>query len=93
MSRSTPSETESTTTRYSGQEKAKKEVNNILRMTTADGFEGVSRRVIVFDRRTGLATEHLIWNCRTSPRTCIALQSLEPVSKSGRYLESNADPT
>jgi len=33
--------TESTTARYSGREKAKKEVNNILRITTADGFEGI----------------------------------------------------
>jgi hypothetical protein len=33
---------ESTTARYSGQEGAWNEVNNILRITTADGFEGVS---------------------------------------------------
>lgn len=32
----------STTARYSGQEHAWHEVNNILRITTADGFEGVS---------------------------------------------------
>jgi L-alanine-DL-glutamate epimerase-like enolase superfamily enzyme len=34
--------THSTTARYSGQENAWHEVNNILRITTADGFEGVS---------------------------------------------------
>jgi len=34
--------TNSTTARYSGQENAWHEVNNILRITTADGFEGIS---------------------------------------------------
>ena len=34
--------TDSTTVRYSGLEEAKNEVNNILRITTADGFEGIS---------------------------------------------------
>ena len=33
---------ESTTARYSGGDEAWKEVNNILRITTADGFEGIS---------------------------------------------------
>ncbi len=32
----------STTARYSGQENAWHEVNNILRITTSDGFEGIS---------------------------------------------------
>ena len=34
--------TESTTARYSGGSETWKEVNNILRITTADGFEGIS---------------------------------------------------
>lgn len=34
--------TERTTARYSGREEPLKEVNNILRITTADGFEGIS---------------------------------------------------
>ena len=33
---------ENTTARYSGWEEAWNEVNNILRITTADGFEGIS---------------------------------------------------
>jgi len=68
--------TESTTTRYSGQEKAKKEVNNILRITTADGFEGISG---VDSFCVGRFGEEHFHEMQGVAADLIALQSLDPV--------------
>ena len=68
--------TDSTTVRYSGQEVAKKEVNNILRITTADGFEGVSG-VDTFHEGQ-FSDEHLL-ELQDTVAKVITLQSLDPV--------------
>jgi len=68
--------TESTTARYSGREKAKKEVNNILLITTADGFEGISGVDSFYQGR--FSEEHLL-ELQDVAAELIALQSLDPV--------------
>jgi len=68
--------TESTTARYSGREKAKKEVNNILRITTADGFEGISGVDSFCEGR--FSEEHLL-ELQDAAAELINLQSLDPV--------------
>jgi L-alanine-DL-glutamate epimerase-like enolase superfamily enzyme len=68
--------TESTTARYSGREKAKKDVNNILRITTADGFEGISGVDSFYQGR--FSEEHLL-ELQDVAAELIALQSLDPV--------------
>jgi len=68
--------TESTTARYSGREKAKKEVNNILRITTADGFEGISG---VDSFCQGRFSEELLLELQDVAAEFINLQSLDPV--------------
>jgi len=68
--------TESTTVRYSGQEVDKKEVNNILRISTIDGFEGVSGVDTFHEGR--FSDEHLL-ELQDFAVELIALQSLDPV--------------
>jgi len=68
--------TESTTARYSGREKAKKEVNNILRITTADGFEGISGVDSFYQGR--FSEEHLL-ELQDVAAELIALKPLDPV--------------
>jgi L-alanine-DL-glutamate epimerase-like enolase superfamily enzyme len=68
--------TESTTARYSGREKPKKDVNNILRITTADGFEGISG-VDSFGQER-FSEEHLL-ELQDVAAEFINLQSLDPV--------------
>ncbi len=68
--------TESTTARYSGREKAKKEVNNILLIRTADGFEGISGVDSFYQGR--FSEEHLL-ELQDVAAELIALQSLDPV--------------
>jgi len=68
--------TESTTARYSGREKAKKEVNNILRITTADGFEGISG---VDSFCQGRFSEEHFLELQDVAAEFINLQSLDPV--------------
>ena len=68
--------TESTTVRYSGQEVAKKEVNNILRITTVDGFEGISG-VDTF-HEGWFSDDHLL-ELQDIAAELVALQSLDPV--------------
>lgn len=68
--------TECTTGRYSGQEVAQKAVNNILRIMTADGFEGISG-VDTFHEGQ-FSDEHLLELQRIVPEF-IALPSLDPV--------------
>jgi L-alanine-DL-glutamate epimerase-like enolase superfamily enzyme len=75
--------TESTTVRFSGQEVAKTEVNNILRITTVDGFEGVSG-VDTFHEEW-FSDDHLL-ELQNIAAELVALQSLDPVEV-GKALE------
>ena len=68
--------TESTTARYSGREKARREVNNILRITTADGFEGISG---VDSFCQGPFSEEHLLELQDVAAELIDLQSLDPV--------------
>ena len=68
--------TESTTARYSGREKAKKEVNNILRISTADGFDGISG---VDSFCEGRFSEEHFQELQDVAAELINLQSLDPV--------------
>jgi L-alanine-DL-glutamate epimerase-like enolase superfamily enzyme len=68
--------TESTTARYSSSDKAWKEVNNILRITTADGFEGISG---VDTSREGEFSEELLRELQGVTADLLALRSLDPV--------------
>jgi L-alanine-DL-glutamate epimerase-like enolase superfamily enzyme len=79
---------ESTTARYSGQEKAKKEVNNILRITTADGFEGISGVDSFHQGR--FSEEHLMELQDVIPEF-IALQSLDPVEVGSMLEQTRPD--
>ena len=67
---------ENTTARYSGQEDAWREVNNILRITTADGFEGVSGVDTYYQGRH--SDEHLLELQAVAPALA-AMHSLDPV--------------
>ena len=68
---------ENTTARYSGQDEAAwKEVNNILRITTADGFEGVSGVDTYYQGEC--SDEHFL-ELQSVAAEIIALQSLDPV--------------
>ena len=67
--------TESTTARYSGRNRPSKSVNNILRLTTADGFEGISG-VASYGRE--FTREHLL-ELQGVAADLLALQSLDPV--------------
>jgi L-alanine-DL-glutamate epimerase-like enolase superfamily enzyme len=66
-----------TTARYSGQENAYYEVNNILRITTADGFEGVSG---VDTYYTGSFSDEHWLQLQSVADDLIALRSLDPVN-------------
>ena len=68
--------TESTTARYSGREHAWHVVNNILRITTANGFEGVSGVDTYYDAEFG---DQALLELRSVAADLIALQSLDPV--------------
>ncbi len=70
---------ESTTARYSGQEDAWKEVNNILRITTADGFEGVSGVDTYYQGQ--FSDEHLL-ELQDVADDLVAFKSLDPVEVS-----------
>jgi len=75
--------TESTTARYSGREDARKQVNNILRITTADGFEGISG---VDSYYQGEFSDEHLRELQGVTADLIALQSLDPVEV-GEILE------
>ena len=67
---------ESTTARYSGQENAWHEVNNILRITTADGFEGISG---VDSYYQGEFSDAHLLELQGVAADLVALRSLDPV--------------
>jgi len=68
--------TDSTTVRYSGLEEAKNEVNNILRITTADGFEGISG---VDSFHEGGFSDEVLLELQNVIAELIACQALDPV--------------
>ena len=68
--------TESTTARYSGRSETRKEVNNILRITTADGFEGISG---VDSYHLGEFSEEHLLELQGVAADLLALRSLDPV--------------
>lgn len=68
--------TQSTTLRYSGREEAWSEVNNILRITTADGFEGISGVDSYY--QGDFSNAHLL-ELQDAAAELIAVQSLDPV--------------
>jgi L-alanine-DL-glutamate epimerase-like enolase superfamily enzyme len=68
--------TECTTARYSGQEVAQKELNNILRITTADGYQGISGVDTFHEGHYG--DEHLL-ELQDLAVELVALKSLDPV--------------
>ena len=70
---------DNTTARYSGQEDAWYEVNNILRITTADGFEGVSGVDTYY--QGNFSDEHLL-EMQGVAVDLVALQSLDPAKVS-----------
>jgi len=74
---------ESTTARYSGGSEIWKEVNNILRITTADEFEGISGVDTYYQGAFG--DEHLL-ELQGIAADLLALQSLDPVEV-GKMLE------
>jgi len=68
--------TESTTTRYTDEPIAWKEVNNILRITTADGYEAISG--VTTNDQGAFSDKHLIELQGVAP-VLLALQTLDPV--------------
>ena len=74
---------DNTTARYSGQDELGYEVQNVLRITTADGFEGVSGVDTCYQGRH--SDEHLI-ELRDVAADLAGLRSLDPV-ETGTILE------
>ncbi len=68
--------TESTTVRYSGGEVPLKQVNNILRIKTADGFEGISG---VDSYHQGEFSDQHLLELRDIANDILAFESLDPV--------------
>jgi len=68
--------TESTTVRYTDEPIAWKEVNNILRITTADGYEAISG--VTTNDQGAFSDKHLI-ELQDVTAVLLALQSLDPV--------------
>ena len=68
--------TESTTARYTGGEVPWKEANNILRIKTADGFEGLSG---VDTGHQGAFSDQHFWELHAVAKDIIAFESLDPV--------------
>ncbi len=80
--------TESTTARYSGGEEALNEVNTILRLTAADGSEGVSGVDSYFEGE--FSEEHLL-ELQGVAADLLALQSLDPVEVGTMLEETRPD--
>jgi L-alanine-DL-glutamate epimerase-like enolase superfamily enzyme len=79
---------ENTTARYSGQEGAYHEVNNILRITTADGFEGLSGVDTYY--QGPFSDEHLV-ELRSVIPQLIEAKSLDPVEVATVLRKSRPD--
>jgi L-alanine-DL-glutamate epimerase-like enolase superfamily enzyme len=79
---------ESTTAQYSGQEGAWNEVNNILRITTADGFEGISGVDSYYQGK--FSDEHML-ELQGVAADLVALQSLDPVKVASMLARTRPD--
>ena len=79
---------ENTTAKYSGQEDAWCEVNNILRITTADGFEGISGVDTYYQGRH--SDEHLL-ELQSVASELAALGSLDPVEVGAMLKQSRPE--
>lgn len=77
--------TDSTTARYSASDQDWKEVNNILRLTTADGFEGVSG---VGSSDHERFTDQLLQELQEAANDLSAVHSLDPVEVGNRLQQS-----
>ncbi|MGI9219451.1 MAG: enolase C-terminal domain-like protein [Woeseiaceae bacterium] len=77
-----------TTARYSGQEEAWFEVNNILRLTTADGLEGVSG--VDTNYQQNFSDEHLL-ELQGIAADIIDLESLDPAGVVAALRDSRPD--
>jgi L-alanine-DL-glutamate epimerase-like enolase superfamily enzyme len=75
--------TERTTARYSGRREPLKEVNNLLRITTGDGYEGISG--VDSYHQEDFSDEHLL-ELHGVVNDLVTLRSLDPVEV-GRMLE------
>lgn len=80
--------TDSTTVRYSGLEEAKNEVNNILRITTADGFEGISG---VDSFHEGGFSDEVLLELQNVAGELGAVQTLDPVEVGTLLEQTRAD--
>lgn len=79
---------ESTTAKYSGREDAWREVNNILRITTADGFQGVSG---VDSYYQGPYSDEHLQALPSIAADLVALRSLDPVAAGNKLEQSHPD--
>lgn len=79
---------DNTTARYSGQEDAWHEVNNILRITTADGLEGISGVDTYY--QGGFSDAHLL-EMQDVAADLAALRTLDPVSVSSMLEKTRPD--
>ena len=68
--------TDDTDARYYAGTEVWKQINNILRITTADGFEGISG--VVSEHQGGFSDEHLL-ELQSVTADLLALRSLDPV--------------
>ena len=68
--------TDDTDARYYGGSEVWKQINNILRITTADGFEGISG--VVSEYNGEFSEEHLL-ELQSVANNLLALKSLDPV--------------
>ena len=68
--------TEDTSLKYTGDMEIGKQVNNILRIKTVDGFEGVSGIIAEYEGRFG---DHLLLELQSIIPNLLKLQSFDPV--------------
>ena len=68
--------TESTTARYTDEAQARKQVNNILKITTADGFECISGVDTYYQ---GEFSEQHLMELKGAAADLLDLQTLDPV--------------
>ncbi len=80
--------TESTTARYTDEVHARKQVNNILKITTADGFEGISGVDTYYQ---GEFSEQHLMELRGAAADLLDLQTLDPVEVGTILMQKRPD--
>jgi L-alanine-DL-glutamate epimerase-like enolase superfamily enzyme len=80
--------TESTTARYTDEVQARKQVNNILKITTADGFEGISGVDTYYQ---GEFSEQHLMELRGAAADLLDLQTLDPVEVGTILMQKRPD--